>query len=148
MPLIEGVIVKELRFIPDERGRLMEILRRDDPFWEKFGQVYITTAFPGMIKAWHSHRYQADHFAVLAGMAKVVLYDSREESPTFGSINEFFPGEYNPRLIHIPPLVWHGFKALGTRETLLLNCPTEPYNHENPDEFRLPPNSEKIPYDW
>ncbi len=148
MPRIEGVIVKALRFIPDERGRLMEILRRDDPFFEKFGQVYITTAYPGVIKAWHYHRFQADHFVVLAGMAKVALYDNREESPTLGIINEFFLGDYNPLLIRIPQLVLHGFKALGSREALLLNCPSEPYNHENPDEYRVPPDSGNIPYSW
>ncbi len=148
MPLIEGVAVKELRFIPDERGRLMEILRRDDPSFEKFGQVYLTTAYPGIIKAWHYHLFQADYFAVLRGMAKIVLYDDRENSTTLGLLNEFFSGEYYPLLIRIPPLVFHGFKALGEREVLLLNCPTEPYNRENPDEYRLPPDSKEIPYVW
>lgn len=148
MPLIEGVAVKELRFIPDERGRLMEILRRDDPSFEKFGQVYLTTAYPGIIKAWHYHLFQADYFAVLRGMAKIVLYDDRENSTTPGFLNEFFAGEYRPLLIRIPPLVFHGFKALGEREVLLLNCPTEPYNRENPDEYRLPPDSKEIPYVW
>ncbi len=148
MPLIEGVAVKELRFIPDERGRLMEILRRDDPSFEKFGQVYLTTAYPGIIKAWHYHLFQADYFAVLRGMAKIVLYDDRENSTTLGLLNEFFAGEYYPLLIRIPPLVFHGFKALGEREVLLLNCPTEPYNRENPDEYRLPPDSKEIPYVW
>ncbi|HQD77167.1 MAG: dTDP-4-dehydrorhamnose 3,5-epimerase [Firmicutes bacterium] len=148
MPLIEGVAVKELSFIPDERGRLVEILRRDDPIFEKFGQVYLTTAYPGIIKAWHYHLIQADYFAVLRGMAKIVLYDGRENSATPGLLNEFFAGEYRPLLIRIPPLVFHGFKALGEREVLLINCPTEPYNRENPDEYRLPPDSKKIPYVW
>ena len=148
MSLIAGVIVKKLKFIPDERGRLLEILRRDDPFFTKFGQVYMTSAYPGIIKAWHYHRYQADHFAVLAGMAKVVLYDNREDSTTYQALNEFFLGDYHPLSIRIPPLVLHGFKALGCREVLLLNCPTEPYNHQSPDEYRLPADDQAIPYSW
>ncbi|MDO9536408.1 MAG: dTDP-4-dehydrorhamnose 3,5-epimerase family protein [Bacillota bacterium] len=148
MACIEGVIVKKLNYIPDERGRLMEIMRCDDPFFQKFGQIYITTAFPGVIKAWHYHRNQTDHFSVLVGMAKVVLYDNREDSPTFGALDEFFTGEFNPLLIRIPPLVIHGFKALGNRESVLLNCPTEPYNHQIPDEYRMSFNSEAIQYQW
>ncbi|MBI4042726.1 MAG: dTDP-4-dehydrorhamnose 3,5-epimerase family protein, partial [Deltaproteobacteria bacterium] len=90
--LIDGVVIKPLRVIVDERGRLMELLRRDDPFFEEFGQVYMTTAYPGVVKGWHYHKQQADHFAVVKGMIKLVLFDPREESPTKGLINEFFLG--------------------------------------------------------
>lgn len=148
MAQIEGVMIKKLSFIPDERGRLMEILRRDDPLFEKFGQVYLTTAYPGVIKAWHYHRLQTDNFSVLAGTARIVLYDNRESSPTYGEVDEFFSGELNPFLIRIPPLVVHGFKAVGVKEVLLLNCPTEPYCHEQPDEYRLPPDTSLIPFRW
>ena len=148
MPQIEGVLIKKLSFIPDERGRLIEILRRDDPLFEKFGQVYLTTAYPGVIKAWHYHRLQTDYFAVLAGMARIVLYDNRENSSTHGRVDEFFAGEFNPLLIRIPPLVVHGFQSIGTREVLLLNCPTEPYNHQQPDEYRLPLETPLIPFHW
>lgn len=146
--MIEGVVVKELRVIPDERGRLMEILRSDDHFFTKFGQVYLTTAYPGVVKAWHYHKRQWDHFCVVSGMAKVVLYDPREESPTQGEINEFFMGEHNPILVRIPPLVYHGFKNIGLKEVLLINIPTEPYDYEEPDEYRLDPHTPEIPYDW
>ncbi len=146
--MIEGVVVKELRVIPDERGRLMEILRADDHFFTKFGQVYLTTAYPGVVKAWHYHKRQWDHFCVVCGMAKVVLYDPREESPTQGEINEFFMGEHNPILVRIPPLVYHGFKNIGQKEVLLINIPTEPYNYEEPDEFRVDPHGGVVPYDW
>ncbi|NLX92060.1 MAG: dTDP-4-dehydrorhamnose 3,5-epimerase [Firmicutes bacterium] len=148
MPQIEGVMVKKLSFIPDERGRLIEILRRDDPIFEKFGQIYLTTAYPGVIKAWHYHRLQKDYFAVLSGMAQIVLYDNREGSRTRGLVDEFFAGDYNPLLISIPPQVIHGFKALGMKEVLLLNCPTEPYNHAEPDEYRLPVDTPMIPFQW
>lgn len=146
--LIEGVAVKDLRLVPDERGFLMEILRRDDPLFQQFGQAYLTAAYPGVVKAWHYHRRQTDYFCVLSGMAKVVLYDAREDSPTQGQINEFFLGEQRRQLLLIPPLVYHGFKNIGTELCLLLNLPTEPYDYAGPDELRAPPHGGEVPYDW
>ena len=146
--LIAGVVVKPLRLIPDERGMLMEILRSDDPFFRKFGQAYISMAFPGVVKAWHWHRKQTDHFCVVKGTGKIALYDGRKGSPTRGRINEFFIGERNPKLIVIPPLVIHGFKAVGHEPAYLLNIPTERYNYKEPDELRLPARTRKIPYNW
>jgi dTDP-4-dehydrorhamnose 3,5-epimerase len=146
--MIEGVVVKPLRVIPDERGRLMEILRRDDAFFTGFGQVYVTTGYPGVVKAWHYHKRQFDHFCVVKGMMKVVLYDSREGSPTRGEVNEFFMGEHRPILLRIPPLVYHGFKAIGPDEALLVNVPTETYDYASPDEHRVDPHRNDIPYSW
>jgi len=146
--LIEGVRTKKLTVSPDERGRLMEMLRSDDEMFIKFGQVYLTTAYPGVTKAWHYHRMQTDHFIVVRGMMKVVLYDSREESLTYGIVNEFFMGEHNQILLQIPPLVYHGFKCISEHEALVINVPTELYNYAEPDEFRIDPHSGEIPYDW
>src|SRR4030065_680230 len=137
--MIEGVMVKQLKVIPDERGRLMEILRCDEEMFEKFGQVYLTTGYPGVVKAWHYHKGQTDHFCVVKGMMKVVLYDSRDGSPTKGEVNEFFLGEHGPILLRIPPLVYHGFKTVSTEEALLINIPTEPYRLPPPPPDRGPP---------
>ena len=146
--MISGVEVKQLKAIKDERGLVMEILRSDDKIFEKFGQVYISVCNPGYVKAWHYHKLQNDFFAVAKGNAKVVLYDNREDSPTKGEVQEFEMGESNPLLIKIPPLVIHGFSALGGEPCLLVNCSTKPYNHEKPDEYKMPFNSKEIPYDW
>ncbi len=146
--MIDGVMVKQLKVIPDERGRLMEILRADDEMFLKFGQLYMTTGYPGVVKAWHYHKRQYDHFCVVKGMMKVVLYDSRDGSPTKGEVNEFFLGEHRPVLLRIPPLVYHGFKAIGTEEALLVNVPTEMYNYREPDEYRVDPHENDIPYSW
>jgi dTDP-4-dehydrorhamnose 3,5-epimerase len=146
--LIEGVALKGLRLIPDERGFLMEILRADDPLFERFGQIYLSVAYPGVVKGWHYHRKQTDMFCVVKGMMKVALYDPRPDSPTRGAVNEFFLGERNPALLRIPPLVVHGMKAIGTEPGYLLNCPTEPYAYAEPDEFRIDPHDNDIPYDW
>ncbi len=146
--LIQGVQVKQLRWIPDERGKLMEMLRCDDPMFERFGQVYITTCFPGVVKAWHYHQNQSDNMVVVKGMAKVALYDQRENSPTKKLVNEFFIGEDNPMLIHIPAMVLHGFKAYGSEPAYVVNTVTQSYDHKEPDEFRIDPFDNDIPYDW
>jgi dTDP-4-dehydrorhamnose 3,5-epimerase len=146
--VIEGVKKKNLRVIPDERGWLMEILRCDDEIFQKFGQVYLTTAYPGVVKAWHYHKKQTDNFTCIRGMMKVALYDGREGSGTRGEVNEFFVGEKNPLLISVPPLVYHGFKAVGEETAYFLSVPTLAYNYQEPDEYRLPPDTDKIPYDW
>ena len=146
--MIEGAKVKKLRAIPDERGRLMEVMRADDPEFIKFGQVYVTTAYPGVTKAWHYHKKQTDNFCCIKGMMKVVLYDDREGSPTMGEVNEFFMGEHNEILLQIPPFVWHGFKCISDTEAMVMNCSTEPYNAASPDEFRKPAHESDIPYDW
>lgn len=146
--IIDGVILKPLKVIPDERGRLMEILRSDDKLFEKFGQIYMTSAYPGVVKAWHYHKLQDDHFVVIRGMMKIALYDDREKSPTKGEVNTFFLGEHNMQLLKIPKLVWHGFKCISEYEALVLNIPTMLYNYEKPDEFREPAHGGKIPYNW
>jgi dTDP-4-dehydrorhamnose 3,5-epimerase len=146
--MIDGAKVKKLRTIPDERGRLMEVLRADDPEFIKFGQVYVTTAYPGVTKAWHYHKKQTDNFCCIKGMMKVVLYDDREGSPTMGEVNEFFMGEHNEIMLQIPPFVWHGFKCISDTEAMVMNCSTEPYNAASPDEFRKPAHESDIPYDW
>ena len=146
--MIEGVKIKTLRVIPDERGRLMEILRRDDEIFTKFGQIYITTAYPGVIKAWHYHKIQTDNLTAVAGMAKVALYDARENSPTYKKLEEYFMGVHNPLLIQIPPMVYHGYKCISSEEAVVINCPTEPYNRTTPDECRVDPFNNDIPYNW
>ncbi len=145
---IFGVDTKILKRIPDERGWLMEMLRSDDEMFMQFGQVYLTAVFPGVVKAWHYHKIQTDHFVCVQGMAKVVLYDNRPDSPTHGAVNEFFIGEINPVLVQIPPLIYHGFKGISPEMAVILNTPTEVYRYEAPDEYRVEPHGGSIPYDW
>jgi dTDP-4-dehydrorhamnose 3,5-epimerase len=146
--LIAGVKVKELKVLCDERGQLFEVLRSDESLFSRFGQAYITSCYPGVVKAWHLHRIQTDNLCLVCGKAKFVLYDSRENSPTKGEINEFFPCDEKRLLVQIPPGVYHGFKNIGTGEMLVLNLPTEVYNYNQPDEYRVDPHKNDIPYDW
>ena len=147
-PRIHGVRTKALRLIPDERGFLMEILRADDAeLYTKFGQVYVSATYPGVVKAWHYHRQQVDNFVCVAGMVKLVLVDTRESSPTNGAINEFFLGTQNPTLVQVPNLVYHGWKCISPEMSLVVNVPNEPYHYADPDEYRLAPHG-TLPYDW
>jgi dTDP-4-dehydrorhamnose 3,5-epimerase len=146
--VIQGVRVKALKVIADERGWLMEMLRSDDDLFNGFGQVYMTAAYPGVVKGWHYHKLQTDHFVCIKGMMKLVLYDSREDSPTRGEVQEFHLGERSQQLVQIPPLVYHGFKCTGEEPAIVVNTVTHPYNHDDPDEFRADPHDNDIPYDW
>jgi len=146
--MIDGVKVTSRKPIPDERGCLMELMRSDDEDFEKFGQVYMTTAYPGVVKAWHYHKKQADNFICIRGMMKVALYDAREGSPTHGEVSQFFMGERNPIRLRIPMGVYHGFKCISQEEAIIINVPTELYDYAEPDEYRAPPDDPSIPYDW
>lgn len=144
---IAGVQVKPLRVVPDERGWLMEVLRKDDEQFSRFGQVYVSATYPGVVKAWHFHERQTDNFACVAGMIKLVLVDTRQGSPTRDTINEFFLGVQNPMLVQIPNLVYHGWKCISVEPALVVNVPDEPYDRANPDEQRIAPHG-TLPYDW
>jgi dTDP-4-dehydrorhamnose 3,5-epimerase len=145
--LIHGVQTKALHVVPDERGWLMEILRNDDGVFVGFGQVYLSATYPGVVKAWHHHVKQTDNFACVAGMVKLVLADTREDSPTRGVFNEFFLGVHNPTLVQVPKLVYHGWKCISLEPALVINVPDEPYNRARPDEQRLAPHG-TLDYDW
>lgn len=146
--MIEGIEVKVLKLIPDERGRLMEILRTDEPMFKGFGQVYMTTTYPGVVKGWHYHKKQWDCICCVAGMLKLVAYDPRSTSKVKGEINEFYIGVHAPKLVRIPPGVYHGWKCISLDEAIVINTVSEPYNHKNPDEYRLDPHTSEIPYSW
>jgi len=146
--MIDGVKIKKLKVIPDDRGRLMEILRADDEIFRKFGQVYITTALPGVVKAWHYHKIQTDHFTCVSGKMKLALYDARKNSKTYKEVNEFIVSMEDPLLVQIPPLVYHGFKCVSDNEAIVVNTVTEPYNYKTPDEYRVDAYENDVPYDW
>ena len=146
--VIEGVKTKTLRVIPDDRGWLMEILRADDSkLFTRFGQVYVSATYPGVVKAWHYHQRQVDNFSCISGIVKLVLIDTRPGSPTEGAVNEFWIGTQNPLLVQVPNLVYHGWKNIGEEMALVVNVPTEPYRYGDPDEFRIAPHG-TLPYDW
>lgn len=144
--MINGVKIVPLRQIPDERGKIMHMLRCDDPHFEHFGEIYFSVVNPGVVKGWHLHKQMTLNYAVIVGMIKLVLYDDRENSNTKGEIMELFVGQDNYQLVIIPPMVWNGFKGVGTEPAIVANCSTLP--HQSDEIVRRDPFSTDIPYEW
>jgi len=142
--VIEGVSVKPLRQIVDERGKIMHMLRADEPAFSTFGEIYFSTVYPGVIKGWHLHRRMTLRYAVPFGLIK--LFDGREESRTNGEVMEIFVGPENYQLVTIPPMVWNGFKGAGTAPSIVANCSDIP--HDPHEIERLDPFHPSIPYKW
>jgi len=146
--LIAGVKVRRLPAIPDDRGVLTEILRSDDPEFAGFGQIYMTTTYPGVVKAWHLHHHQTDMICCVSGELKLALFDDRQGSPTRDIVNEVFLGDSNRLLVKVPSGIFHGWKCVGEAAALIVNIPNQPYHHQSPDEYRIDPHENDIPYDW
>ena len=145
---IDGVVIKKLVTYPDDRGYLREVLRDDEGLLARFGQTVVTKTYPSVIKAFHWHQRQDDLWYVAAGMARVVLYDRRPDSPTRGETQIVFAGEDNPVLILIPAGIAHGYQVLGDRPVLLFYTVTQCYDPADPDEERIPYDDPVIGFDW
>jgi len=144
--MISGVIVTPLPRIVDERGSVMHMLRSDAPHFSDFGEIYFSTVHPGAIKAWHVHHKMVLNYAVPQGRIKFVLFDDRPGSSTHGELQELFIGEDNYCLVTVPPLVWNGFKGIGTETAIVANCASIPHDPNEID--RKDPFDPSIPYDW
>jgi dTDP-4-dehydrorhamnose 3,5-epimerase len=145
--VIEGTLLKDLVVHKDERGRLFEILRSDSEIFDEFGQVYMTVAKPGWVKGWHYHKKQTDFFCVIGGKGRIVLFDRRPHSSTHGKVDEHVMTGDTPQLLVIPAGVVHGFETVGNTECWILNVPNKTYNRKSPDEFRIPLDSDEVPYE-
>ena len=145
--LIDGVVVYPLRQIPDERGKVMHMLKAGDAHFRGFGEIYFSMVMPGAVKGWHLHQRMVINYAVPIGHIKLVLFDNREGSRSKGVIEEHFLGPDNYLLVQVPAFVWNGFKGYGSEPALVANCASIPHD---PDEIeRLDPmNNDVVPYDW
>ena len=144
--MIEGVKIIPLKRICDERGTIMHMLRNDDAHFEQFGEIYFSTVYPGAIKGWHIHHLMTLNYAVVTGSIKLVLYDARPDSKSHGELMELFLGDQNYSLVTVPPMVWNGFKGIGTIQAVVANCSSIPHSKEEIE--RLDPFDPSIPYDW
>jgi dTDP-4-dehydrorhamnose 3,5-epimerase len=146
-PLIAGVVIRYATTQIDARGTLCEILRPDWGFHPApFTYVYQFTIRPGMCKGWHQHHEHDDRIFLSQGTAKIVLYDPRKDSPTFGMVNEIYRSEMHRSIMVIPQFVWHAHQNVGSTDALFISMPTRAYNYESPDVFRLPLENDVIPY--
>jgi len=144
--MIEGVRIIPLKQIPDERGKIMHMLRCDSEWFVDFGEIYFSCVYPGAIKGWHIHKKMVLNYAVPFGHIKFVLYDDRPGSPTKGNIQEIFLGPDNYCLVTVPPMIWNGFKGVGPETAIVANCASIP--HDPGEIDRMDPFDSSIPYDW
>lgn len=140
--MIKGIEVKEITKHIDERGLFAELLRQD---WkellkkDEILQLNLSVSYPGIIRAWHRHLHgQVDYFTCIEGTIKVCAYDDRDDSSTFGELDEFIISSEGLRVVRIPGILWHGFKVIGTKPIKLLYAVNRLYDYQNPDEERRP----------
>ena len=144
--MIEGVQVIPLKRIPDERGTIYHMLKRTDPHFTNFGEIYFSTVYQGVVKGWHLHRNMTLNYACIFGRVKLVIYDERDGSPTKGELMEVFLGPDSYSLVVVPPGLWNGFKGMAPNYSVVADCIDIP--HSEADSMRLDPADSRIPYDW
>ena len=144
--MIDGVIVNSLKQIADERGKVMHMMRDDSEGFVGFGEIYFSCVYPEAIKGWHIHKKMTLNYTVPQGAIKFVLFDDRSGSPTKGEVQEIFLGPDNYCRVTVPPMIWNGFKGIGTETAIVANCASIAHD---PDEIdRRDPFDSRIPYDW
>ena len=144
--MIDGVKIVPLKRIPDERGTIFHMLRKTDPHFQEFGEIYFSSIHPGVVKAWHLHSRMTLNYSCIVGNIKLGLYDDREKSGTKGQAQTIYIGDRNYALVTIPPGVWNGFMNIDERESIVANCATIP--HDPGEIRRIDPHENDIPYDW
>lgn len=144
--MIDGVKVTPLKQILDERGKVMHMLRNDSETFQGFGEIYFSCVYPGAIKGWHLHKKMILNYTVPYGHIKFVLYDDREGSSTRGEVQELFMGPEDYCLVTVPPMIWNGFKGIGSEMAIVANCASIP--HDPKEMERRDPFDPSIPYHW
>lgn len=144
--MIEGVIITKKKQISDERGKVMHMMRNDDPAFKKFGEIYFSCVYPKKIKSWHLHKKMTLNYVPVLGKIKLVLFDDRKKSKTCGKIQEIFLSTENYFLVTIPPLIWNGFKSTENKTAVIANCSDIP--HDPNEIVRKSYNDPYFPYSW
>ena len=143
---ISGVEIIKKNVITDDRGKILHMLKVDDNNFKKFGEIYFSYVYPKKIKAWHIHKKMTLNYVAAYGKIKLVLYDDRKSSKTFGKIQEILLSNDNHLLVSIPPLIWNGFSSADDNLAVLANCSDIP--HDKTEILRLDYDDPKFPYNW
>ena len=143
---IKGIKITPLKIITDDRGSVMHMMRNDSNIFEKFGEIYFSTILKDKIKAWHLHKEATLNYACVYGNVKLVLFDERKNSETYGVYQELFLSIENYSLITIPPNIWNGFKGLYKEYSIIANCLNLPHNER--EMIRSDINDKRFNYDW
>jgi len=144
--MIDDVIITKKKQILDDRGKVMHMMRNDDPLFREFGEIYFSTVYPNKVKAWHIHKKMTLNYVVVSGNIKLVLYDDRKKSKTFGKVQEIFLSNENYCIVTVPPFIWNGFKSTDDKSAIIANCSDIPHDPE--EIIRKPFNDAYFPYSW
>lgn len=145
--MLEGVKLNSLKVIEDDRGAVLRMLRSDSEIFGQFGEVYFSEIYPGKVKAWKRHKLATQNLVVPIGRVRVVIFDDRSQSSTFGKLEHFELGRPDKyRLLTIPPCVWYGFMCIGDTSALIANCTD--MIHAPGESERESLDSPLIPYRW
>jgi dTDP-4-dehydrorhamnose 3,5-epimerase len=144
---VEGVSIRDLTTHTDGRGTVTELY---DPRWQWHPDplvfAFCFTLRPGYAKGWNLHKLHDDRYCLLQGEMELVLYDVRPDSSTCGLVSRIVLSEHHRRLVSVPKFVWHADVNIGQRDCVATNFPTSPYDHADPDKYRLPLDTPLIPY--
>lgn len=143
---LDGVVVTPKSKIFDDRGGIFHMLRRDEPVFERFGEIYFSQIYAGVVKAWHLHTQMTLNYYLVSGAVRLVLADLRPQSVSLGYYQELYLHPEAPKLITIPPGLWNGFKGLAVGPSLVANCATEPHSRE--EITYRPCDDAELGYDW
>ena len=143
---IKDVTISKLKIIEDERGKVMHMMRNDSKVFQSFGEIYFSTIYKDVIKAWHLHKEATLNYASVSGEVKLVLYDDRTERDSRGIYEEIFLTPENYFLVTIPPNIWNGFKGLAKGESIIANCLNLPNNEK--EMVRLDIKNKRFNHNW
>ena len=120
---IADIKIIPLKQIPDDRGKVMHMLKSNDPWFTQFGEIYFSTVHPGIVKGWHFHEKMDLNYVCLYGKIKLVVFDGID-------FKEIYLSPENYQLVQIPHGLWNGFKGLGTTDSIVANCASIPHDPE------------------
>jgi dTDP-4-dehydrorhamnose 3,5-epimerase len=147
--LVHGMTTRDIVTQTDDRGTVFELFDprngwHDDPLVYS----YVFTIRPGIVKGWGRHHRHEDRYALMFGEMELVCYDAREDSPTYGLVSKIVLSEHRRQFVNVPAGVWHADRNIGSRDVVVVNFPTVPYDHAAPDKERLPLDTPLIPYSF
>ena len=144
--MIDGVKIIDLKKITDERGMILHMLKSTDDHFKKFGEIYFSTIYFNAVKAWHLHKESYLNYACPVGEVRLVLFDDRKKSRSFGTHAEYILTPKDYFLITIPPFIWNGFIGLDKFESIVANCISLP--HDESEMVRRKYDDKYFKYDW
>jgi dTDP-4-dehydrorhamnose 3,5-epimerase len=130
---------KSLIKIPHPKGGLFKFLDENDPWFDKFGEIYFSTINFQEVKAWKRHAKFTSLITVISGSVRFVLVDVYKKF-----YQERIDTENNYKMLKIPPGFIYGFQGLGIDKNIVasvINYPHDPNESENIE-------AEAIEFDW